>query len=118
LRIALAAAVAWAAVAAADAHVRLDYAAPAAGSAARRLPREVTLWFTEKVEPAFSTVTVTNAAGNRVDDGKIAVDPHNAQELHVALQPLAPGVYEVHRHRLAADKHQTQGQFSFIVASD
>ena len=44
-------------------------------------------------------VTVTNAAGNRVDDGKIAVDPHNAQELHVALQPLAPVVYEVHWHR-------------------
>jgi len=78
----------------------------------------VTLWFTEKVKPAFSSVTVTNAAGNRVDDGKIAVDPHNAQELHVALQPLAPIVYEVHWHRLSADKHQTQGQFSFIVASD
>jgi copper resistance protein C len=41
----------------------------------------VTLWFTEKVEPAFSSVTMTNAAGNRVDDGKIAIDPHNAQEL-------------------------------------
>jgi methionine-rich copper-binding protein CopC len=39
--------------------------------------------------------------------------------LHVALQPLAPGVvYEVHWRRLSADKHQTQGQFSFIVASD
>ena len=44
----------------------------------------------------FSSVTVTNAAGNRVDDSKIAVDPHNAQELHVALQPLARGVCEVH----------------------
>jgi methionine-rich copper-binding protein CopC len=94
LLIALAAAVAWAA--AADAHARLDHASPAAGSAARRLPRKVTLWFTEKVKPAFSSVTVTNAAGNRVDDGKIAVDPHNAQELHVALQPLARGVCEVH----------------------
>lgn len=64
----------------------------------------MTLWFTEKVEPAFSSVTVTNAAGNRVDDGKIAVDPHNAQELRVALQPLAPGVYGVHWHTLTADK--------------
>src|SRR5262252_6494129 len=89
----------------------LDHASPAAGSSARRPPREVTLWLTEKAEPAFSSVTVTNAAGNRVGDGKIAVYPHNAQELHVALQPLAPGVYEVHWQRLSADKHQTQGQF-------
>jgi len=65
-------------VAAADAHARLDHASPAAGSAARRPPQEVTLWFTEKVKPAFSSVTMTNAAGNQVDDGKIAVDPHNA----------------------------------------
>jgi methionine-rich copper-binding protein CopC len=78
LLIALSALVAWAAVAAADAHARLDHASPAAGSAARRPPQEVTLWFTEKVKPAFSSVTMTNAAGNQVDDGKIAVDPHNA----------------------------------------
>ena len=52
----------------------------------------------------FSSVTVTTAAGNRVDDGKIAVDPHNVQELRVALQPLAPSV--VHWHRLSADQHQ------------
>jgi methionine-rich copper-binding protein CopC len=56
------------------------------------------------VEPAFGSVTVTNAAGNRVDDGKIAVDPHNAQELRVTLQPLAPSVYKVHWHTLSADK--------------
>jgi len=48
---------------------------------------------------------------------KIAVDPHNAQELHVALQPLAPGVYEVHWRTLSVDTHRMQDQFSFIVAS-
>jgi methionine-rich copper-binding protein CopC len=47
---------------------------------------------------------VTNAAGNRVQDDKITVDPHNAQELRVALEPLPPGVYEVHWHTLSADK--------------
>jgi hypothetical protein len=31
---------------------------------------------------------MTNAAGNRVDDGKIAVDPHNAPELRVASRWL------------------------------
>jgi hypothetical protein len=36
-------------------------------------------------QTAFSSFIVTNAADNRVDDGKIAVDPHNAQELRVAL---------------------------------
>jgi CopC domain-containing protein len=57
LLIALAAAVAWAAVAAADAHARLDHASPAAGSAARRPPREVTLWFTQKVKPRMTAAT-------------------------------------------------------------
>jgi hypothetical protein len=66
---------------AAQAHASLDHAVPAVGSAAPP-PHEVRLWFTEAVEPAFSGVTVTNAAGDRVDDGKIAIDSHNPRELH------------------------------------
>jgi methionine-rich copper-binding protein CopC len=62
LRLALAAAFSSVAIAA-EAHAFLDHASPANGSAVSR-PPEVTLWFTEEVEPTFSGVTVTNAAGD------------------------------------------------------
>jgi methionine-rich copper-binding protein CopC len=50
----------------AAAHAFLDHASPRVGTAVSAAPREVTLWFTQKLEAAFSGVRVTNAAGQRV----------------------------------------------------
>ena len=47
---------------AAHAHAFLDHASPRVGSTVAIAPRELLLWFTEKLEPAFSTVEVRNAA--------------------------------------------------------
>ena len=47
----------------ARAHAFLDHAEPRVGNKVASPPREVTFWFTQKLEPAFSGVTVTNAAG-------------------------------------------------------
>jgi methionine-rich copper-binding protein CopC len=115
LRLALATAIVSAFTAVAEAHAFLDHAAPAVGSTTPP-PSELTLWFTEEVEPAFSGVTVTNAAGDRVDAGKIAIDPRDPQELHLALKNLPPGVYEVQWHVVSVDTHRTEGKFSFTVA--
>ncbi|MGA6978753.1 MAG: copper resistance protein CopC, partial [Pseudolabrys sp.] len=38
------------------AHAMLDHASPRVGSSLPSGPREVTLWFTQKLEPAFSTI--------------------------------------------------------------
>ena len=56
----------------ASAHAMLDHAEPRVGNKVATAPREVTLWFTQKLEPAFSTITVTDPAGKRVDTGKTA----------------------------------------------
>jgi methionine-rich copper-binding protein CopC len=99
---------------AAQAHAFLDHAVPAVGSTAPP-PREVRLWFTEAVVPAFSAVTVTNAAGDRVNDGKIAIDSRNPQELRVRVEPLKAGVYHVQWRVISVDTHRTRGNFSFTV---
>jgi len=54
----------------ATAHALLDRAEPRVGNTVAAAPREVMLWFTQKLEAAFSSITVTNAAGQRVDTGK------------------------------------------------
>ena len=57
----------------AAAHAFLDHADPRVGNAVQTAPREVTLWFTQDLEPAFSTIEVRNASGARVDSGKAVV---------------------------------------------
>jgi hypothetical protein len=97
------------------AHAFLDHAAPAVGATVAEAPTEVTLWFTQPLEPAFSGVAVTGASGERADTGQAAIDPQNPQELHVKLKPLQPGDYKVSWHVVSVDTHRTTGDFGFTV---
>jgi len=96
----------------AQAHATLDHAEPRVGNRVATPPREVTLWFTQKLEPAFSRVTVTNAAGERVDTGKARV---SGSQMSVSLRSGGVGTYHVNWHVLSADTHTTEGDFSFQV---
>jgi methionine-rich copper-binding protein CopC len=96
----------------ASAHALLDHAQPRVGNKVAEPPREVTLWFTQKLEPAFSTITVTNAAGDRVDTGKTRV---NGTQMSVTLRPGGAGTYHVTWRVLSADTHTTDGSFTFQV---
>jgi copper resistance protein C len=97
------------------AHAMLDHANPRVGSSQPTGPREVTLWFTQKLEPAFSTVEVRNESGAVMSSGKAQVDRGDPTQLHVALKPLPPGTYKVIWRVLSVDTHRTQGDFSFRV---
>jgi len=98
-----------------QAHAFLDHANPAVGSSVPTAPGAVTLWFTQQLEPAFTTATVADASGNAVTAGPAAVDPQNPMELKVPLKPLPPGTYTVNWHALSVDTHRTQGHFVFQV---
>ena len=97
-------------------HAFLDHANPLVGSTVHGSPAEVKLWFTEALEPAFSTLRVVDQAGAQVDQGNKAVDPGDPALLKVSLRPLAPGSYKVVWRVLSVDTHTTEGSFSFSVA--
>ena len=97
------------------AHAMLDHANPRVGSSQPTGPREVTLWFTQKLEPAFSTVEVRNESGAVMSSGKAQVDRGDPTQMHVALKPMPPGTYKVIWRVLSVDTHRTQGDFTFRV---
>jgi copper resistance protein C len=97
---------------AARAHAFLDHAEPRVGNTVASPPREVTLWFTQKLEPAFSSVTVTNAAGERIDTGKARI---SGNQMSVPLRSGGSGTYHVNWHVLSVDTHTTEGNFTFQV---
>jgi copper resistance protein C len=94
------------------AHAMLDHAEPRVGNKVATPPRDVTLWFTQKLEPAFSTITVTNSAGQRVDTGKTRV---SGNQMSISLRPGGAGTYHVTWHALSVDTHTTDGNFTFQV---
>jgi copper resistance protein C len=97
----------------ATAHAFLDHAEPRVGNTVATAPHEVTLWFTQKLESAFSRITVSDAAGKRVDVGKARV---SGNQMSIALRATGPGAYHVTWHVLSADTHTTDGNFSFNVS--
>jgi copper resistance protein C len=96
----------------ANAHAMLDHAEPRVGNKVATPPQQVTLWFTQKLEAAFSTITVTNAAGQRVDSGKTRV---SGSQMSVSLRGGGSGTYHVNWHVLSVDTHTTEGNFTFQV---
>lgn len=96
----------------ASAHASLDRAEPRVGHKVATPPREVTLWFTQKLEPRFSSITVTNAAGERVDTGKTRV---NGGQMSVPIRAGGSGTYRVNWRVLSVDAHATEGNFTFQV---
>ena len=96
----------------AAAHATLDHAEPRVGNKVANPPRGVTLWFTQKLEPAFSTVTVTGPAGQRVDAGRPRV---SGNQMSVPLKAAGSGTYHVNWHVLSVDTHTTDGSFTFQV---
>lgn len=97
--------------AAAHAHAYLDHASPRVGSTVRAAPREVTLWFSQKLEPSFSSAQVQNASGARVDQGAQV----SGMQIHVPVRALSPGTYRVRWKVLSVDTHTTEGSFTFRV---
>jgi copper resistance protein C len=96
----------------AAAHAFLDHASPLVGSTVASAPSEVTLTFTQKLETAFSTMSVTNAAGQRVDGGSVSV---SGNTMRVSIRAAGAGTYRVTWRVLSVDTHTTQGNFTFRV---
>jgi copper resistance protein C len=97
----------------AQAHAFLDHAQPRVGATVAAAPGRLTLTFSEPIEPAFSTVKVTDAQGKRVDKGDAQV---KGALLQVSLAAIGAGDYTVTWRVVSTDTHVTQGDYVFHVA--
>lgn len=98
------------------AHAMLDRAVPRVGGIVKVAPARVELWFTEPLEPAFSTLRVVDAHAHQVDGRDVSVDPGDRRHLSVSVAPLAPGQYRVIWRAVSLDAHATEGDFRFSVS--
>jgi methionine-rich copper-binding protein CopC len=96
-------------------HSGLQRAEPPVESTLKRPPSEVKLYFSERLEPAYSTVQVKDGRGAQVDRQDAHVDPSNPLLVRVTLHSLEHGTYTVNWRVLSVDSHVTEGRFTFRV---
>ena len=96
-------------------HAVLQRAEPRVESKLKRAPEEVKLYFTERLEPAYSAFRVLNDQGVQVDRRDSRVDRTNPALLRATLSPLRPGTYKVQWRVLSIDGDVTEGTFTFRI---
>lgn len=96
-------------------HAYLVKSNPPSRAVISRAPSRIQLWFNERLEAAFSTLAVVDAAGAGVDRGDVEVDREDTRKLSVGVPALGPGTYSVRYRVLSVDGHIVESQFSFTV---
>jgi copper resistance protein C len=97
------------------AHAFLDHANPKVGSTVTNSPAVIKIWFTQQLEPVFSSIKVQDTQGNEVDKKDVHLDDKDKTLLIVSLPQLPDGTYLVTWHVVSVDTHRTQGSFKFTV---
>ena len=108
-------AVALAAPAAAWSHAALLRTVPAASVLVNTPPKQVSLVFSEAVEPRFAIVSVTDAGARQLTAGPPTRSASNPDELDVPVQRLPEGWYLVVWRVISVDGHPVRGAFTFAV---
>ena len=99
----------------AGAHAFLVKSVPAARATLSRAPERVQLWFNERLEPAYSSISVENAAGAQVDERYGSVSAEDPRRLDLSLPGLPPGKYLVRFRVLSVDGHIVESTVPFTI---
>lgn len=117
-RVALIAAVVGVALAlpaAAWAHAALVSTSPLGSKIVTPAPSQVTLTYSEPIEPRFAIISVTDAGGHLVTSGPPANAPGDRTTLVVPLKKIPEGWYLVYWRVISADGHPVRGAWTFAV---
>jgi methionine-rich copper-binding protein CopC len=101
----------------ASGHAVLVRSSPAARATLTQAPGRIELWFNERLEPAYSTASVWDAAGMQVDRRDATVGPDDPKRLSIAIAPLPVGQYTVRYRVLSVDGHLVNASFVFTIAA-
>lgn len=100
----------------ASAHANLLEASPKPSEELEVAPERVIIWFTEPIEPAFSSILVLATSGTTVSVGDTEFDPTEPTAMWVPVAPLENGTYTVvWRNVSTVDGHKVAGSFLFAV---
>ncbi|SCG18673.1 hypothetical protein GA0070610_5024 [Micromonospora echinofusca] len=99
----------------AAAHNTLRAASPADGDRLATPPTRVTLEFTQRLDPTFTTIALSDAARRKIPTGAPAVD--GTKGTVTVDETLGEGTYTVAYRIVSADGHPVQGSYTFTVAA-
>jgi len=99
------------------AHAEYQSSVPETDATVKSAPKEISIVFSEEVNPDLSRIVVNDSAGTEVDMGNSHIVGGNAKQLAVDVKSLQAGTYMVLWISVAADDgHKLTGKFKFTIA--
>jgi len=97
------------------AHAKYERSDPGRRSISTRSPEVIKIWFSEQLEPAYSTIVVKDENGDSVTEEKATVDPEDKKLLILKVPVLKPGKYAVFYKVLSVDGHVVESKYKFRI---
>ena len=97
-------------------HNHLTKSVPAADASVKESPKQVRLWFNERPEVSFSSITVLGPDSTKLDViGKAQATDDTLSVAADLTKPLAKGHYTIVWRTAGKDGHAVRGRYGFSV---
>ncbi|MGE0440921.1 MAG: copper resistance protein CopC [Gemmatimonadales bacterium] len=96
-------------------HNHLTKSTPAEDEELAASPTAIRLWFAEKVEPKFSSITLMTADSAKIEVAKPKATDDPKSVVSDLAAPLAAGTYLVRWRTAGDDGHAVRGTYQFKV---
>jgi len=97
------------------AHAVLVRSDPSRRAVLARPPAQIRLWFNEKIERDYSSVSVVDAAGRTVSTEQVQGSADDPKLLVLALPLLSAGRYSVRYRINSVDGHVVEASYDFTI---
>jgi copper resistance protein C len=97
------------------AHAIMVRSQPVVDSTIAESPKQVDVWFNDKVGSEYKALAVIDSAGKRVDNKDIEQETFDQSHLYITVPDLAPDTYTVRYRVVSIDTHIVTGKFKFTI---
>ncbi|SFE33787.1 copper resistance CopC family protein [Nitrosomonas sp. Nm166] len=97
------------------AHATLVKSDPPRRAALSSPPKQIQLWFNEKIEGAYASVTVLDSNKNPITENSPEVVPDDPKSVVLNIPQIEPGRYTVQYRVMSVDGHVIESGFDFSV---
>jgi methionine-rich copper-binding protein CopC len=78
-------------------------------------PKQIDVWFNDKVGGEYKAVAVIDSKGNRVDNKDVQQEMLDGSHIYCTIPPLPADTYTVRYRVVSIDTHIVTGKFQFTI---
>lgn len=97
------------------AHAIMVRSSPEQNAVLTDSPKQVDVWFNDKVGAEYKALAVIDSKGQRVDNKDLVQDILDAAHLYATVPNLPPDTYTVRYRVVSLDTHIVTGKYQFTI---